>query len=98
MELLGIVYLLIGISVMYLWGELCRDAAVDKGYSGGVWFWWGFLFGAPALLIICFRKPRDPLYYRKKMIKTLRKYKRQLEAGTITPEEYERKRAEIIDI
>lgn len=79
-----------------LFAAVCRRVADDKGYPGRKWFRWGILFGFLALIEII-QKPNLAVSSKEKnIIDVLREYKQLLDSGAITPEEFERKKAELL--
>ncbi|MDE6593024.1 MAG: SHOCT domain-containing protein [Oscillospiraceae bacterium] len=81
----------------FMFGAICKKLADDKGYSGSSWFWWGFFFNVLALLVIILKKRLTPPPVRVNNISALEEYKRLLDSGVITPEEFERKKAELLN-
>ena len=87
--------LLASLLIRYIWGAICKKVATDKGYSGRAWFWWGFFFTLLALIIICVKQNQSVPYHTGN-VNAIREYKQLLDSGVITPEEFERKKAELL--
>ena len=81
----------------YMWGAICRKIADEKGFSGSSWFWWGFFFGLWALIVISVKQNLNPPNYQMNNASALEEYKRLLDSGVITPEEFERKKTELLN-
>lgn len=80
-----------------MFGAICAYIAVNKGYSGFAWFWWGFIFGLLACVVILFKSDKTPQHSNNQPdnIRALGEYKQLLEAGVITPEEFKQKMIEL---
>lgn len=86
-------------AVNLLCAALCKRLAEDKGYPGKKWFRWGVLFGLLAVIEII-HKPnlnRAVSQKEKNTIDVLREYKQLLDSGAITPEEFERLKARLLN-
>lgn len=95
-EYLGVI---IGTSMFNcMFGAICAYIAVNKGHSGFAWFCWGFIFGLLACIVILFKKDKNPKCSNNQPghIKALDEYKRLLEEGVITQEEYMQKAFELL--
>jgi hypothetical protein len=52
-------YFIVAVLFGLIWGKVVQQVIYDKGYEEN-WFWFGFFFGFPALLVaVCKRKNDD---------------------------------------
>ena len=79
-----------------IFGAICMKIAEDKGRSGGLWFWVGFVFGVWAIIVAAILPKKVTVSKEMTNVNTLREYKNLLDSGIISREEFERKKSELM--
>ena len=86
-----------------IWGNITNMILRNKGYNDN-WFWWGFFFGFLATIVASTKTNQKVLEVIKPTLNTnteaneIREYKKLLDEGIITKEEFEDKKKKILDI
>ncbi len=100
----GLLYLLFLIGFPILWGTLCSKNAKKKGRNGVAWFFVGFFLGIIGLVIsLCVsdETKKEPVVVVQPSLSPadeLEKCKRLYEEGTISKEEFEELKKQILGI
>ena len=105
---LGIpIIILGGLSRCLMWAEACKYNAYIKGHSAATWEFIGFLLGLLALIIVlCLHdyskdKKDTPIVQTvnsdSDTADALIKYKNLLDEGVLTQEEFDKKKAELLN-
>lgn len=104
-------YLFFTLAVAALLGLIPANIAKEKGYSFGLWWFYGWMLFIVAIIHVQFipNKNEDRNGYRPSSIPycppsqtssadELRQYKELMDQGVITEEEFERKKKQILGI
>jgi len=78
-----------------IFGDATHKIIKNKGYNEN-WFWWGFFFSIIAMLV-ALSKPELHNHGELDTIELLEKYKKLLDNGTITQEEFEEKKKQLLE-
>ena len=86
-------------------GLIPAKIAKDKGYSFGLWWFFGWMLFIVAIIAVMFLpnknaqdQKNNPLPYVQNSADELMKYKELLDNGVITQEEFEAKKKQILNL
>ncbi len=87
-----------------IWGFVTKAIVKGKGYeNSGVWFWCGFFLGIIGVIVAACKPAVNvspnytPVQPQTGSADELFKYKKLLEQGAITQEEYDAKKAQLLN-
>lgn len=87
-----------------IWGFVTKAIVKGKGYeNSGVWFWCGFFLGIIGVIVAACKPAVNvspnytPVQPQTSSADELFKYKKLLEQGAITQEEYDAKKAQLLN-
>lgn len=106
----GLIIILLGVLVGIIFGIISGLIYNKKGYRGG--FWWGFFFGIFGVIIVCCipkkgiiesdkSKTNETILINDKDFneaEEIKKFKRLLDDGVLTEEEFSAKKKQILGI
>lgn len=113
----------IGIALNYIFGSICSDMLIAKGYGEtedykNHGFWWGFFLGVIGIIVCALKPDLNLVSYRShtsaesdkdaednqpndndnQTIEQIKEYKKLLDDGAITEEEYNQIKKNILDL
>ena len=94
-----VAFIIVGLIVGFICGKVSESIAAQKGYDNtGTYFWLGFFLGVIGVVIAaCLSdKNSQAILERKGSAEELMKMKKLLDSGVLTPEEFEKKKKEIL--
>lgn len=97
LEVWQIMFIILVIAIIF--GIVCKNIAKDKGYSEIGFFFLGFFFPIIGLIIaLCLndKNAQNEIYMKQTAPQQLLEYKKLLDMGVITPQEFEAKKRELM--
>ena len=102
-------YLFLTLCIAALLGLISANIAKEKGYSFGLWWFYGWMLFIVAIIHVNFlpdmnqqSNRSDTIAYTPSSLSSaadeLSKYKKMLDEGAITPEEYEHTKKQILGL